>query len=405
MAKKKDDSRTKEKIFFNEEVKNGKPWWFQVMVNGKRKTRRGFKTRTEAKKAREALSTDMNRGVHFDPAKGTYGEYFVEWLSAHKVEETTTKLYQSFYDCHIKDKELGNILLSKLSAFDIKKFISHLKKDGKREGEGLADASVKRMYATVDASLNDAEALGLIIKNPTSNLKKSEKPKVEKKEREIWSNDSVKYVLSNSKGSTRYWIAFFLAVMTGMRQGEILGLKWKDIDFDKNIIKIRRSLRKDTAKEKSTKNVSSYRIISISPLTAAFLREHQDIIGIERKNLGSNYQDNDYVVCSRLGTPARASKVLATWYTLCDKFKPEHEPNITFHDLRHQSASIMLNEREDIRVVSQLLGHSTVATTLNTYSHLLPTGQETAVLSLDRTVGFVVEVEKEEGECLHEIQL
>jgi integrase len=129
----------------------------------------------------------------------------------------------------------------------------------------------------------------------------------------------------------------------------------------------------------------------MSPLTVAFLLEHRDIIDVEKRILGKQYQNNDLVVCSRLGTPARANKVLEMWYTICDKYKPEHEPKITYHDLRHQSASIMLNEREDIRVVSERLGHSTVTTTLNTYSHLLPTGQEQAVLSLDRTIGFNIE--------------
>lgn len=384
MARNETDNskKSKDKINYNESAKNGKPWWFQIMVNGKRVTRRGFRTFTEAKKERESLSADLNRGYYIDPAKVTYGGYFIDWLEGRdNIEETTRDLYQSYFDKHINDK-IGDIPLSKLSALDIKKFITHLR------SKGLGDESVKRIYATVDASLNSAEALEIITKNPTSRIPKQEKPKVEKKEREIWSNESVKLVLSSSKGSTRYWIAFFLAVMTGMRQGEVLALKWSDIDFERSVIKVRRSLRKDTATFKNVKNESSVRVLSISPLTVAFLLEHQSIIEIEKKNMGARYSDNDLVVCSKLGTPARASKVLDIWYTLCAKYKPKHEPSITFHDLRHQSASIMLNEREDIRVVSKRLGHSTVSQTLNTYSHLLPTGQESAVLSLDRTIGF-----------------
>lgn len=385
MAKKKEDSKTKDNIYYNEKAKNGKPYWFQLMVNGKRITRRGFRTTTEAKKARAELLADMNRGEYIDPARVTFGEYFEEWLSSRdNIEDTTKNLYESFFSKHINEK-LGHIPLSKLSPLDIKKFISQLRT------KGLGDETVKRIFNTVSASLNAAETLEIIGRNPASKIPKEDRPKVEKKERQIWSNESVKQVLSNSKGSTRYWIAFFVAVMTGMRQGEIFGLKWSDIDFDRNTIHIRRSLRKDTAELKKVKTESSVRVISISPLTAAFLQEHRYIIEAEKKQHGRYYEDNDLVVCSKKGTPARASKVLEIWYTLCDKFKPEHEPRITFHDLRHQSASIMLNEREDIRVVSKRLGHSTVTTTLNTYSHLLPTGQEAAVLSLDRTIGFEVD--------------
>ncbi|TCN00909.1 site-specific recombinase XerD [Paenibacillus sp. BK033] len=395
MAKMKEGSKTKDGIYVNEDAKNGKPYWFQVMVNGKRVTRRGFRTRTEAKKARDEVMVDMNRGSYIDPAKMTFGEYFLEWLSGRSnIEESTQELYMSYYNTHIKER-IGTMELSKLGPLDIQKFLKYLRTEGSIRGGGLSDETVKRIFVTIQASLNDAVTLEILDKNPTTKIPKNERPRVEKKERQIWSNDSVKHVLSNSKGSTRYWIAYFLAVMTGMRQGEILGLKWSDIDFDKRTITIRRSLRKNTGEMKKVKTQKSNRVISISPLTAAFLLEHRDIIGVEKRNLGKQYEENDLVVCTRRGTPAHATKVLDTWYTLCNKFKPAHEPWITFHDLRHQSASIMLNEREDIRVVSERLGHSTVTTTLNTYSHLLPTGQEQAVLSLDRTIGFGYEEEDE----------
>ncbi|MGM0882618.1 MAG: tyrosine-type recombinase/integrase [Bacillota bacterium] len=388
MAKKKEDSKTKDGINFNDKVKNGKPYWFQIMVNGKRVTRRGFRTFTEAKNTRAALMTELNRGEYIDPARTTYGEYFAEWLEGRdNIQDTTKDLYQSFFDRHIKEG-LGEMTLSKMTAMDIKKFITNLRK------KGLGDESVKRIFATVNASLNHAETMEIIAKNPANKIPKDDRPKVERKERQIWSNESVKQVLSNGKGKTRFWIAFFLAIMTGMRQGEILGLKWSDIDFERSLLRVRRSLRKDKVIFKKVKNDSSVRIVALSPLTLAFLEEHRSLIEDEKKMLeakGGKYEDNDLVVCSSLGTPARASKVLAAWYNICDKYKPAHEPRITYHDLRHQSASIMLNEREDIRVVSQRLGHSNVNTTLRVYSHLLPNAQESAAAALDRVVGLITE--------------
>lgn len=384
MAKVSDDSKKKsrDKINYNEKVKNGKPFWFQVMVNGERVTRRGFRTFTEAKKAREALSTELDKGTYIEPAKLSYGKYFRDWLDGRDgIEGSTRDLYESYFTNHIEPL-LGKIALSKVAPLDIKRMISELKK------KGLGDESVKRIYSTVSASLNAATIMEIIPSNPATKIPKDEKPKVERKERQIWSNESVKHVLSNGKGTTRHWIAFFLAIMTGMRQGEVLGLKWSDIDFDRSIIRVRRSLRKDKVIFKGVKNESSVRMISLSPLTIAFLEEHRDFVEAEKRKLGDKYEDNSLVVCSSKGTPARASKVLAAWYTMCDKFKPEHEPRITYHDLRHQSASIMLNEREDVRVVSKRLGHSTVSTTLNVYSHLLPTAQESAALTLDRMIGF-----------------
>jgi integrase len=179
--------------------------------------------------------------------------------------------------------------------------------------------------------------------------------------------------------------------MTGMRQGEILGLRWSDIDFEKSVLHVRRSMKKDKEVTSKLKTAGSKRTIALSPLTIDVLLEHRQFLEDEREEriaAGKDYFDTEHVVCNSQGKPTRASKILDAWYRLCNKYKPEHEPDITFHDLRHQSASIMLNEREDVRVVSKRLGHSTIHTTMKVYSHLLPNAQESAALSLDKAVGF-----------------
>ncbi|NHN30170.1 tyrosine-type recombinase/integrase [Paenibacillus agricola] len=372
----------KDKINTNENVKNGKPYWFQVMVDGKRVTRRGFRTRGEAKKARAELETQLFKGDYIDPSKVAYGKYFTEWLEARdNIADSTREMYQSYWKTHI-DPFIGKIPLSKLSPLDIQKFIKSLRE------KNLSDEMVKRIYSTVNASLNSAVSMDMISKNAASKIPKQDKPKVEKHEREIWNNESIRILLEKSKGETRYWVAIFLAVMTGMRQGEILGLQWSDIDFDRSIINIRRSLKKDKSGYSPLKTASSRRTISISPMTVKILKELKERVELEKDFLGDGYKDNNLVVCTSLGTPAKASKVLHAWNRLCEKYKPEGEPDITFHDLRHQSASIMLNDGTDIRVVSKRLGHSTVTTTLDVYSHLLPTAQENAALIMDKSVGF-----------------
>lgn len=384
MMKDNNSKKSKDGINYNENVKNGKPFWFQIMVNGKRVTRRGFRTFGEAKIARANVVSELSRDEYIAPTKTSFGEFFIEWVDGRQnVEDSTIRKYHSFYEAHIKDL-IGDRTLSKLTPQDIKQFITNLRK------KGLSDGSVKRIFSTVNASLNYAESMDIIKKNPANKIPKHERPVEEHKEREIWNNDSIKYVLYHSKGTTRFWMAFFLAVMTGMRQGEILGLKWSDIDFERSILRVRRSLESDKANFKKVKTKKSERLISLSPLTIAALLEHRDIIDQEKiayEAKGFKYQDHNLVVCSSKGTPTRASKVLGAWYTACTKFKPDHEPWITFHDLRHQSASMMLNEKEDIRVVSERLGHSTVTTTLRVYSHLLPDSQKSAALSIDRVLG------------------
>jgi integrase len=144
-------------------------------------------------------------------------------------------------------------------------------------------------------------------------------------------------------------------------------------------------LRKDSTEFTDLKTEKSRRIISISPRTVEVLQQQKEMIELE-KNSKKKYTDNDLVVCTSKGTPSSSSRIIMTWKRIQDKHKPENEPRITFHDLRHQSASIMLNDGTDIRIVSQRLGHSNVSTTLNVYSHLLPNAQEEAAQSLDNLI-------------------
>jgi integrase len=377
--------KAKDKINKSETVKNGRPYWFQVMVNGKRVTKRGFRTKGEAQKARAEYETQLYKGEYIDPARITYGNYFIEWLEGrNNIADSTRELYLSYYKAHI-DPLLGKMSLSKITPSDIQKFIKSLR------DKNLSDETVKRIYSTVNASLNSAVTMEIISKNAASKIPKQDKPKVERKEHEIWKNESIKQVLKDSREATRYWIAVFLAVMTGMRQGEILGLKWTDIDYERSVIHIRRGLKKDKTGFTNLKTAGSKRTISISPLTVWVLEEQKQRIDLEKEALGDTYQDNGLVVCTSLGTPAKATKVLHAWNRICEQFKPKDEPDMTFHDLRHLSASIMLNERADIRVVSQRLGHSTVQTTLNVYSHLLPNAQEADASNMDSLVGFKYE--------------
>lgn len=371
-------------IRFNDKAKKN-PYWFQIMVNGKRVTRRGFRTKGEARAALAEVTTELNKGTYIDPTKMTFGEYFRVWLdNRDNLAETTKDTYESYFKNHINvssedknKKSICDIPISKLTALDIQNFVKELR------GKNLSDGVVKGIFKTVNAALNTAEKMEIINKNVASQI---EKPKVVVKERAIWKTESVNTVLVKARGYSRYWIAVFLAIMTGMRQGEILGLKWEDIDFTKKLIHVRRGLRKNTKEFTNLKTKSSKRVIAISDITIQVLMLHLELIEMEKLKAKDAYQDYGLVVCTQKGTPAGSGRINIMWQAICRKFKPAEEPYITFHDLRHQSASIMLNSGEDIRVVSQRLGHATISTTLNVYSHLLPNAQERAAQALDTLV-------------------
>jgi integrase len=361
------------------DITNRKSYMFSVMVDGKRAKRRGFKSKKEAEAAMAGIVSQMSKGDYHAPSKETLKVYYERWLKDRtNISESTRDLYRSYLKTHI-DPALGHYQLSKLTPQLIQTFVKELK------DKGLADETVKRIYSAVHTSLNAAVKMEIINKNVADKI---EKPRVIRVERKIWSEHSMRNFIEQTRGKTRYWIAIFLAVMTGMRQGEILGLKWSDIDFDKKVLYVRRGLKKDKTGFTDLKTDKSRRTISLSPTTIRILDQQKSKVLIEKEHLGSEYQDDDLVVCSSKGTPARATKILHAWNRLCEKFKPTEEPHMTFHDLRHQSASLLLNDGISIRIVSERLGHSNVSTTMNIYSHLLPDAQQEAALSLDHSIGI-----------------
>lgn len=386
MAKKTKET-TKDYIYEDENAKKN-PFWFQVMINGKRVTRRGFKTRGEAKKARAILTAELSKDIYIEPNKMPFGIYFEMWLSARgNIAHSTRKMYESYFKTHI-DPLLGSIPLSKLTVMHIDQLIASLRE------KKLGDEMVKRIYATVSASLNAAEKKELITKNVANKI---EKPTVERKERLVWDIETVRNFFQATKDESRYWIAAYLAVMTGMRQGEILAIRWSDVDLEKGIIQVRRNLIKNLTIFSGLKTEKSRRTITISKQVIAILEEQKEKSAIEKQNSKVNYEDYDLVVSSSRGTPATATKVIHAWKTMQAKFKPATAPTITFHDLRHTHASILLKQGDHPKVVSERLGHSTIAITMDTYSHLLPNMQEEASSRLEDTIGLNFEtVESEE---------
>lgn len=357
-----------------------KMYWYEVELgrdeqgNRIRKKKRGFKRKKDAETAMIEVMDEFNKnGKYNEPSKMLFGEYINSWFDKKKksVGEQTQILYESIIRVHIVPA-LGEVPLSKLTAFHIENFIDQLTKSG------FAAETVRRIYSVINTSLNAAARLDLVVKNVAAKI---EKPKVVRKELKVWEPEYVAEFLEKIKGRSRYYIAIYLAVMTGMRQGEILGLRWSDVDLDAGIVRIQQTLRHDGKKlMPGAKTSKSVRSVAISPETARELREHRVFITQERLKLGDRYQKNDLVVCSSLGTPVSGRGIMKVWNRLLAE---NNAPVITFHDLRHTHASLLLKQGVHIKVVSERLGHSTVSITLDRYSHLLPNMQEEAAKGLD----------------------
>jgi integrase len=166
-----------------------------------------------------------------------------------------------------------------------------------------------------------------------------------------------------------------------MRRGEILGLRWKDVDLDKGMLSVRQTLSKDGKQFlNGAKTASSIRSIKLSEETMAVLRKQKARMAKEKLQSGSEYSNFDLVVSTSKGTPMNPENVKRTFERLV---KEADVPRIRFHDLRHTHATMLLSQGIHAKVVSERLGHSNIKMTLDTYSHVLPNMQEEAANQID----------------------
>lgn len=361
--------------------KEGNSWYYvfylEKDINGKRKQKkkRGFKTKREAQHALAEALNAINKGTYIEPSNILYKDYLTEWFSIkqNSIGIQTAKVYEN----NLKNRiipALGNFTLSKLTTLQIQSFINSL------NDEGLKRTTVKKSFEIIRNSLEHALDFDLVSKNAASKVKL---PKSNKKEMKVWNEHEVNRFLEAGQEDPLY-VVFYLALMTGMRQGEILGLRWKDIDLSRGLIMIRQTLSHDGKTFiPGAKTQSSLRTINLSDLTIKFLKNKKYKIAKEKLCFGPAYQDHDLVACTQHGTPLNPSNVRRTFKRL---IKLSKVTDIRFHDLRHTHATLLLAKGVNIKIISERLGHSNIKVTLDTYSHVLPSMQEEVARKLDEMI-------------------
>ncbi|MGF9909470.1 tyrosine-type recombinase/integrase [Brevibacillus porteri] len=365
-------------VYKNEKAKGDNKWWYQFYTgeikNGSREriTKRGFRTKKEAEKAMVEAQAALQKGEYIEPSKKMFQDYLNEWIkSKRNLGEQTLELYESYLRTHIIPS-LGQIPLAKLTAHDVEMFLDSL------HDKGLSPSTVKRIFSVVNASLNSAEIKGIVSKNVANRV---EKPQASsRRQLVVWEPEFVSDFLEKTKYASRYWIAVYLAVMTGMRQGEILGLRWSDIDFDNRNLTIQQTVNRHREIKDGAKTKKSVRSVALSPETIEVLKEHRKLILQERVELGPDYQNNDLVVCTQFGGPTTQRAIQKVWPNF---LKKTGAPKITFHDLRHTHASLLIKQGVHIKVISERLGHSSITITMDKYGHLMPNMQAEAAEGLD----------------------
>ncbi len=240
---------------------------------------------------------------------------------------------------------------------------------------GIANNSILLLHRILKTAVKQ----NVISRNPATF---AEIPKKEKNSIQTWTEEEVKKFLLHSQES-RYHIGYLLAITTGMRLGEVLGLRWQDVDFEKHTITINQTSGHDDKIKKTAKTNSSKRTIPVPKETIESLKKHRITINKEKLKCGSAYQDFDLINCTEFGMVIRRANFRNTFLRTIDNAGIKR---IKFHDLRHTHATILLKQGVNPKIISERLGHTDISMTLRVYSHVLPNMQEEAVKNFGKSI-------------------
>jgi integrase len=230
-------------------------------------------------------------------------------------------------------------------------------------------------------AFNDAERLRVVGRNVT---KLVNVPRMAEAEIHPLSAEEARRLLDVAS-SERIYALYALALSSGMRESELLGLQWSEVDFDRNLVRVRWQLQREDGHWawKPPKTKRSRRQIALASSSMQALRAHKDRQDTERATQGRLWEDHELVFCTRHGRPLSARNLLRRYKEL---LKKGGLPDIRFHDLRHTAATLLLAGKVNPKVVSEMLGHASIAITLDIYSHVLPDMQQDAATTLERTL-------------------
>ncbi len=362
--------------------------WYVVVDVGRDKNGRrrqkwhgGFRTRKEAEAARAKLVNDMNTGVYVAPNGMTLGEYVIDrWLPSMRtrLKPSTWDSYRRNMELHVLPR-LGNWKLADVSPVELNRLYADLLESGRRdERGGLSAKTVRYIHTTLHKALADAVDDQIIGRNVATNAKPPRPEKRFGQELRFWTAEELGRFLRHVDGHCLA-PAFRLAALTGMRRGEVLGLRWRDIDWDFDRLAVRHTLVSVAYDvQSSTPKTHQARVIDLDAETVRALREHRSLMLDERESWGDDFIDDDLVFSREDGSPIHPD-VFSQIFE--NEVRKARLPRIRLHDLRHTHATLALKAGVPVKVISERLGHESPAFTMKQYAHALP-GMQAEAASL-----------------------
>ncbi len=325
------------------------------------------KTKQEMKAAVRKALENRDKGIAYDSENFTVEKYLDRWLEAIRdnVRPGTFKPYEAIVRLHVKPT-LGRTKLDKLNAMQLEKLYRQ------KLDAGLSARRVRYIHVTIRKALKDAVRLQLLSRNVAD---AAIPPRPVKSEIEPLTPDQMRSLLDAARGD-RLHALYVLAITTGMRQSELIGLQWRDLDLDGGTLRVNRSVYEGTVSPPKTS--AGRRTIRLSKLAVAALKKHR--VESAKRCI------SEWVFPNANSTPIGHQNLHnRSWKPLLRKAGLPH--SVRFHDLRHSCISLLLARGVPIKVVSEMAGHADVSITLSVYGHVLPDMQSTAADGIDDALG------------------
>ena len=341
------------------------------------------KTQAEVKeKLKKAI--EKNVGIDYGRAKTyTVGNWLEVWYENYakiKMRPSTYLTYHGYIENHIKP-QLGKIPLNDLTTLNLQQFYKKLLAEGRveriesqKQPKGLSTKTVRNIHQIISSALKLAVEQRLIARNPADGCAL---PKVEHKEMKTLTADQLSAFFQEAKDSGVYEL-YYLDLATGLRRGELLGLKWTDVDLDRGVLKIQRAISRQNGKvvEAPLKTKNAYRTLPLSADAISVLKMQKCKVG-----------NSEWVFPSPTGGPMSPDSVL---HMLHRVLKRAGLPKVRFHDLRHTFATLALQNGVDVKTVSGMLGHFSAGFTLDTYAHVTTSAKREAAKTMGNILSGAV---------------
>lgn len=362
-------------------------WQFQVERGGRRRTmsKGGYRTKKLAEEGLTEALVSYRTRAHVEPTRITVGWYLRDWCDQveHQLKPSTVRGYRDIITNRVVP-QLGDLRLVELTSADLARLYKQLRTSGGRKNKGLSETSIQHTHVTIRKALEDAvrgaHGPRLLVRNPADDVSR---PKRGHTEMQTWSAEQVAQFLAATRDD-RLGAAYLLAVLTGLRRGELCGLRWDDIDLAAGQLAVRRArVAAGYEVSEGTPKSGRARTVAISTATIAALRRHRARQAGEQLAWGAAYVDSGVVLTRENGEPLHPQTLSQAFERRVAHLGLER---IRFHDLRHTSATLALHAGVHPKVVQERLGHASIGITLDIYSHVTKGMQEAAAAELDRVV-------------------